>query len=295
MIKHLVISGGSIGGFNLYGAIKLLSQKNIWNINNIKSMYTTSVGSYIGVILSLSYDWESLDDYLIMRPWDNVFKFNPDQIINFLTNKGFLDENITKLILEPLLVAKDLSINITMLELYNYNHIEIHIYTCNLNSRLPKLEDISYKTYPNLSVYKAMAMSSAIPILFPPVCDGSGCYIDGALFNNFPLNSCINDNCNEEEILAFKLTFLDTRLNIYSNSNIYDYLFNLIEGFRRLIASDDKQEHIENIIECKINHDFSNWKDVLLCQKTRGDMINKGMEVGEQFYESFIKRNQEIG
>ena len=45
-----------------------------------------------------------------------------DQIINFLTNKGFLDENITKLILEPLLIAKDLSINITMLELYNYNH-----------------------------------------------------------------------------------------------------------------------------------------------------------------------------
>lgn len=294
MIKHLVISGGSIGGFNLYGAIKSLSQKNIWNINNIKSMYTTSIGSYIGVILSLSYDWESLDDYLIMRPWDNVFKFKPDQILNFWSNKGILDENITKLILEPLLIAKELSINITMLELYNYNHIEIHIYTTNLNSTLPKLVDLSYKTHPNLCVYKAMSMSSAIPILFPPVCDGSGCYIDGALFNNFPLNSCINDNINVEEILAFKLSFIDTRLNIDTSSNIYDYLFNLVEGLRHLIATDDKQKDIENIIECKMSNDFNNWNEILVNQNSRSELINKGIEDGDKFYKSFIERNQEI-
>jgi predicted acylesterase/phospholipase RssA len=294
MIKSLVISGGGIGGFNLYGAIKYLSQKNIWNINNIKSMYTTSIGSYIGLVLSLSYDWDSLDDYLIMRPWDNVFKFKPDQILNFWSSKGILDENITKIVLEPLLVAKELSINITMLELYNYNNIEFHIYTCNLNSTLPKLVDISYKTHPDLCVYKAIAMSSAIPILFPPVCDTSNCYIDGAIFNNFPLNSCINDNINEEEILAFKLSFVDMRLNIDSSSNVYDYLFNLVEGLRRFIATDDKQKQIENIIECKINKNLSDWNKILFSPNLRSEMINKGMEVGEEFYKSFIERNQEI-
>ena len=100
MINHIVISGGGIGGYNLYGAIKYLSQKDIWDINNIKSMYTTSIGSYLGVILSLSYDWESLDDYLVKRPWDKVFQLKAQQILDFWTNKGVLHENKTKLILK---------------------------------------------------------------------------------------------------------------------------------------------------------------------------------------------------
>jgi len=293
MIKHLVISGGGIGGFNLYGALKYLSEKKVWDISNIKTMYTTSVGSYLGVILSLSYEWETLDNYFIMRPWEKVFLITPEQIMNFWTNKGILEDNITKLILEPLLVAKDLSINITMLELYNYNNIEIHIYTTNLNSATPKLEDISYKTHPNLLVYKAMSMSSAIPILFPPVCDGSNCYIDGALFNNFPLNSCINDN-NPDEILAYRMSFIDNRSNIDNSSNLYDYLFHLVESLRLLIATDNQQANINNIIECKMNHSLNTWKNILVDSDTRKELISNGIVDAENFYKKFIKLNQGI-
>ena len=166
MIKHLVISGGGGGFFVIYGVLKYLSLKNFWNINNIKSIYATSSGTFVGIILSLGYDWESLDDYLIKRPWEKIVVIKPDQLINLWKNKGILDETIFKLILEPLLIAKDLSADITMQELYDYNNIELHIYTTNLNGMVPTTVDISHKTHPALCVYKAVTMSSTIPILF---------------------------------------------------------------------------------------------------------------------------------
>ena len=193
MIKHLVISGGGGGFFVIYGVLKYLALKDFWNIADIESIYATSSGSFIAIILSLGYDWESLDDYLIKRPWEKVIVLKPDQFINCWKNKGILDRTIFKLILEPLLIAKDLSGDITMQELYDYTSIELHIYTTNINGMIPTTVDISYKTHPDLCAYKAVAMSSTIPIMFSPICDGSNCYIDGAVLNNFPLDECIKN------------------------------------------------------------------------------------------------------
>jgi predicted acylesterase/phospholipase RssA len=46
------------------------------NLENIKSIYGTSMGAIIGTILVLNYDWETIDDYLIKRPWNNIYKFD---------------------------------------------------------------------------------------------------------------------------------------------------------------------------------------------------------------------------
>ena len=199
MIKHLVISGGGGGYFVIYGVLKYLALKDFWNIADIESIYATSSGSFIAIILSLGYDWESLDDYLIKRPWEKVIVLKPDQFINCWKNKGILDRTIFKLILEPLLIAKDLSGDITMQELYDYTSIELHIYTTNINGMIPTTVDISYKTHPDLCAYKAVAMSSTIPIMFSPICDGSNCYIDGALLNNFPVDECIKNLKTEKK------------------------------------------------------------------------------------------------
>ena len=49
VIKYLVLGGGGGGGFSIYGALKYLSEKNYYDINNIKSIYSTSVGSINGL------------------------------------------------------------------------------------------------------------------------------------------------------------------------------------------------------------------------------------------------------
>ena len=118
MIKHLVINGGGPTGWISYGALKCLFKKEFIHINNIKSIYGTSAGAIIGVIISLKYDWTTLEDYFLKRPWEKVLKLEPDHFFEMYYNKGLFQFNNVKEVLTPLLTAKDLSENITLKEYY---------------------------------------------------------------------------------------------------------------------------------------------------------------------------------
>ena len=72
VINHLVLSGGGVVGLVEYGILKQLSKSNIISYKNIKSIYATSIGSYIGFIYLLNYKWEWMDDFLIKRPLDKL-------------------------------------------------------------------------------------------------------------------------------------------------------------------------------------------------------------------------------
>ena len=67
-IKHIVISGGGPTGFITYGAVRYLSKEKFWDLKNIETIYGSSIGALMGVVFSLGYDWEWLDDYFIKRP-----------------------------------------------------------------------------------------------------------------------------------------------------------------------------------------------------------------------------------
>ena len=205
-IKHLVFSGGGPAGLLTYGATKYLAQQGFWSLSDIKSIYGCSIGAYMGVIISLNYDWEWLDDYFIKRPWEKMINITAASIFEAFDTKGLLGDAVIIESLKPLFEAKDLSVDITLEELYDFNKIDIHLYTTNLNTTLMDKVDISHTTHPKMSVIKALSMTIAFPFLFKPICDEGGCYIDGGLLNIYPLKDCIQQqNCiDKEEILAFK-------------------------------------------------------------------------------------------
>ena len=286
-IKHLVFGGGGAGGYAIYGVIKHLAENNFWNIENIKSIYTTSIGGLIGIYTSLKYDWNIIDDYLIKRPWNKVINIKPIDIINMWHEKGMLNEDVIKLILKPLLEAKDLDENITLKEFYEFNNIDLHFYTTNLNEILPTKIDLSHKSHPDLKLYKAAAMSAAIPIIFSPIYHDDGCYIDGGLLNNFPLDDCINEYKNIDEILAIKISSNYIFDNISNKTLLPNYLHVLIEGMRKLISTENCQQKIPNIIICKLeDNNFSNWMDALQeCEKRE-----KIIEIGENYAKEFLSK-----
>ena len=74
MIKHLVISGGFYNGIKMYGALHELSKREFYNIENIESIYCTSIGSLIGTLLSLKIDTSIIYDYIHKRPWYKISK-----------------------------------------------------------------------------------------------------------------------------------------------------------------------------------------------------------------------------
>lgn len=286
-IKHLVFSGGGPAGLITYGATKYLAKTGVWSLANIKSIYGCSIGAYFGIIISLGYEWEWLDDYIIKRPWNKVITITAQTFLDAYDHKGLLGEKLLLESLKPLLEAKDLNEQCTLKELYEFNNIDIHLYTTNINgARLEKI-DLSHTTHPDLSIIKALCMSTSYPIAFKPVCLEEGCFIDGGLLNNFPLNDCLEQTkCDEDEVLAFKLIW--DRVGgekITSESSIIDYMITLTRKMQCEVCTEDKQKIIKNIVKCHVEGftNVSDWLTAVATGELRAKLIEKGEEQGKLF------------
>lgn len=288
-IKHLVFSGGGPAGLLTYGAVKYLSKENVWSLPDIKSIYGTSVGAIIGVIVSLGYEWDWLDDYIIKRPWNKVLSITAQTVLDAFEYKGLFGEKFIFEICKPLLSAKDLTEQCTLKELYEFNHIDIHIYTTNINSMRLEKVDLSHITHPDLSLIKALYMSTSVPIAFRPIFIDDNCYIDGGLLNNFPLNDCLsNEQCESEEVLAFKHIWEESSYGekITNDSSLIDYMIALIKKMQCEICTEEKQDNILNIVNCRVGTiGLNEWITTLSTEDLRASFIKRGEEEGRHFIE----------
>jgi predicted acylesterase/phospholipase RssA len=255
-IKHLVISGGGPLGLRYLGALEKLEKVGVWKLENIISIYGTSIGSIIGAFICLNYDWETLNKYIIDRPWQDAFKLTARQIFDSYYNKGLFDKKITEIIFKPLLEAKDLNINITLQQFYEFSKIDFHIFTFELN----KFEtvELSHKTHPDLSLLQALTMSSALPGIFMPIIIDQCCYIDGGIMCNYPVNQCLRDHTNRDEILGIKCSFnkdIDSYQNVHvtQETSLLEYVICLTLNAMNFIRDTVKIENIDNTVRCCVN------------------------------------------
>ena len=244
-IKHIVCSGGGLAGFAFYGAIKESHRQGIWQLENIQTIYGTSVGTIVAVMLALKYDWETLDDYLIKRPWQNVFTFNLYSILDTIHKRGMFGIEIIQDIFLPLFNGKDIRMDITLLEFYKLTNIEIHMCTTGINSY--QLIDISYKTHPEWTVIEAIYSSCAVPVLFTPLFKNNECYCDGGLLTNYPFEQSIKNGANATEILGvwYKGRNKDEcNTRVTPETTLFGYTLTIIN---RLIGSAANEQKTYNI------------------------------------------------
>ena len=287
IIKHLVIGGGGPNGLITYGALSHLSKLGFWEISNIESIYGCSIGSLIGIVISLGYPCEWIDDYLIKRPWDKLMKDSKIPISDIISRRGLITDNFIIEFMTPLLKAKELSCTITLKELYEYNHIDIHMFTVDVNSiRLEKI-DVSYKTHPDLILTTALAMTMALSIIFPPILMNTECYIDGGMINNFPLSDCINfTKCDLNEILSIRITYTNYVINtITESTSLIEMLYIIMQKMAYNISESENQPTIKNIVECNIEDAFNIevWLMSITSEQKRNDMLLHGYEFARLF------------
>lgn len=287
-IKHLVMSGGGPAGFVTYGSARYLSKKDFWRLADIESIYATSIGGYIGIVLSLGYDWDWLDDYLIKRPWDKIVDISPMSIIDVYSKKGLLDVKFIETTILPLFTAKNLSENVTMIEFYEHTKIDIHMFSTEINGSRLKKVDISHTSHPSLRVVDALAMTMAYPFVFSPVCIDNQCFIDGGLMNNYPLRDCIeNQKCEESEILSFKNVWVVDDCKVTNDSNIFDYISTIFRKMNREIDTEVEQGEIKNTVRCLIEelNGLPAWFDALSSEKLRRQLIERGSNQAKIFHD----------
>ena len=285
-IKHLVISGGGPAGFLTYGAARHLAKENLWKLEDIESIYCCSIGAFMGVIISLGYDWEWIDDYFIKRPWEKTLGITAISFLKAYTEKGIVGDELIHNSLEPLLIDKELTVDTTMAEFYEFNGIDIHIYTTNLNTQFLTKIDISHTSHPDMPLIKAIRMTTAYPFAFKPVCEGGDCFIDGGLLNNLPLNDCIEQTkCNKDEILAFKNIWITDNYKVSTDSSLIDYLYVLLIKMKRSVYSEDDTSDIKYMVRCLVEDldGFEDWIRALATEEMRGKLIERGSSQAKLF------------
>ena len=199
-IKHIVCSGGGVTGFSFYGVLRESNKAGIWDFKDIETIFGTSVGSIIAVAIALNYDWEILDDFLIKRPWHHVFKITMYTILEALNRRGIFNKKTIEETFLPLFNGKDISVDTTMLELYEMTKKDVHIFVTEIHSL--ETIDISHKTHPDWRVIDAVYASSSVPVLFEPLIKADKCYCDGGFLLNYPLQACLDQGVDPDEVLG---------------------------------------------------------------------------------------------
>jgi NTE family protein len=288
-IKHLVISGGGPLGFRYLGALQKLEIDGFWSFNEIETIYGTSIGGIIGTFICLKYDWETLNKYIIERPWHDAFKVNPKQIFDSYYNKGLFDKKLAEIIFKPLLEAKDLTLNITLKEFYEFSKIDLHIFTFELN-KFQTIE-LSHTTHPDLGLLQALTMSSSLPGIFIPTIIDNCCYIDGGVLCNYPLNQCLRDHTNKDEILGIKSSYNKetdnfANVEVTSETSLLEYVICMSINSMNYIRDTIKMENIENTVRCYVTNNpltLDSIKEAIQNQELRRQWVKMGEDDALEF------------
>jgi predicted acylesterase/phospholipase RssA len=283
-IKHLVLSGGGPIMIQLLSSIQHLESNKFIDLKNIESIYGTSAGAIVGVLICLKYDWETINDYIIKRPWQDVFKIKIDKIFESYSKKGIFDFKTIEKCFKPLFDAKDIPMDITLEDFYKYSNIELHFFSFEINDF--KIEDISYLTHPKLTLLTAIHMTCSLPILVTPVCiDDNKFYIDGGIVCNYPLKNCIDSGKNIDEILGFKNQYdNETKSHINSESTLLDFIMFFLFKVIYSLNTDSLQPHIKHEFLCKTDKmNIQMLRTSLSSIDVRKELFNNGLEDAKIF------------
>ena len=224
MYKTLCLSGGGSSGITVIGSLKFLEDNKVFKNSNIKKYVGTSVGSIICFLLNLDYNLDFILEFI------NTFNINIIfenlNIDNLFKDYGLLKGDELINILKSFLYNKYKKNDVSFKELFKITKKKICIIGSNVSKN--REEYFSYETTPDLSVIKAVRISSSIPIVFTPIIMNGDYYCDGGLTNNFPINYCNKKNtlgiivCNsgETEVNCISSYFSSIYNNIIKYANI---------------------------------------------------------------------------
>lgn len=280
MIKHIVLEAGSYMGFSALGALKKLNENQYYKLEDIKTIYGTSAGAYVGILLCLNMKWDVLMDYIINRPWEKVVNINANMFLQLYTNKGLFDDTFFKRSLENVLLSKDLTLDVTLKEFYNFSKIELHMFSVNLQD-FTEVE-YSYKTHPNMKLLQAIYNSCAIPYIFKPALYNNKYYIDGGLLNAYPVKECINNGAKNEEILGIGFTSIKRKME--SSTTLLELSYHIHKSLSHTIQKpkDIKLKHEIYIPSAPLK----TFIDIIKDKDTRKHLIKQGREIADNYLKS---------
>lgn len=289
MIEHLVLSGGGHNILIMFGAISYLKKKGYLEMSKIKSINGTSAGSLLAFTFMLGVeDDDVIEEYLINRPWEKVFNVTPEIVFKTFQNRGLFDVKIIEQIMEPIMKSCGVDLNITMLELYEMNHVDFTVYVTELNDL--KLVELTHKNAPNERVLDVIYKSCCIPPLFQPIIQGNQCFIDGGIFANYPLHCFLERHgeiIDHSKIFGIKLMIEHSETdNITTESNVTDYIYCIIKKLvQHIVIHREHNITIPNeLLIYSKGMAFDTLKESILSTEERKHLLNEGKRYASVYH-----------
>lgn len=181
----IVVSGGAFKTLSSIGCLKCLEEYGI--MQNIRTCVGTSAGSIISLAIVLGFTSNEIRDFILAYlQKDDISSFNVEEVFNIFTTYGLntganLEAFISAMIYHKLQVK-----DITFLELAKVTGKNLVICVANISKEHEEFWCID--TMPLLNVVKAVRASCSLPILFTPISHNGCMYVDGGIYNNFPID-----------------------------------------------------------------------------------------------------------
>jgi len=268
-IDTIVLSGGGVKGLYFIGVLKKLEDLNI--IQNVNTFAGTSIGAFFSTVFAMGYTSKELADFIFLLKLNKIK--NPS-MNNFFHFFGIDDGNNIEIVLENMFKLKGFNKNTTFLEFYNKTKKDIILTGVCINDK--KCYYFSHKTYPNMSIIKAIRISCSIPIYFNPVKFDNRYWVDGAVINNYPIDLFKN---KLHKTLGFYLT---NKIEPSDINNLEDYLSNIVLSFSNGLDSRSVNGFENNTIIIK--SEKISLLDTNLTKENIMEIINEAYDLVTSFF-----------
>lgn len=235
--SSIVIAGGALRVISVIGCVKYLEEQNM--IKCLKNYVGTSAGSILCLLLVLGYTHAEIIEFLYTHlAKDEISSFAIDECMDFFTTFGINSGENIKILISDIISQKSFQKDISFIELAKKTGK--HFVVCVSNVTKERSEFFSVDTTPNMSVIEAIRTSCSIPFIFTPVVINGDIYMDGCLFNNFPIDYFTKHNQTiQQDILGINIT----------NSN-YKKMDNIMEFSLMLINTLISKLNAKNTQDC---------------------------------------------
>lgn len=255
---NLVIAGGAMKSFSAVGCIKYLEEAKLRH--QIHNYLGTSAGSIICLFLVLGYTAQEICDFVISYFTKHMDEpaFNIEDMLGILDtfglNKGDYLNSFAKSMLQKKLGIED----ITFLDLAKQTGKNLIVCVANLSKQREEYWNVD--TCPNMSVIKAVRASCAIPILFTPVRHNGDIYVDGGIYNNFPMSYFCKESYVLKDIIGINISSVIPKDK--ENMNFLDYATLIFHTIVNKVTNtyEYQTDVVHNVVT--LNVDEVAWMDV---------------------------------
>lgn len=275
--SSIVLAGGAFKAISVIGVLQHLEEINL--IRNLKNLIGTSAGAVICFMIGLGFSSTEMKSLLQeVVKMEDFMKFSFDEFCSIMETYGIDSGERLELLFKKILHQKLFRKDITFLEFAKITGRNLVICVSNLTKE--KGEYWCVDTTPNTSVIEALRISCSIPLIFAPVKNNDMLYVDGGLYNNFPL-SYLDKNDVLKDVIA---------INIVSNN--YQHSDNFLQYMRYIVYSIIEKLNVRTVNDYTQNVITLHFKDEEIVSLD-DFMLNISQETIEKYVKIGYDRSKE--